>query len=610
MTKPAPLALFVYNRPDHAAQTLAALRENKLAAETELIVFSDGPKNASDKESVAAVRRLFDGIDGFASVTLHARETNIGLAASIIGGVTEVVEKFGRVIVIEDDLVTHPATLQYFNRMLSRYADHSGVFSVSAYSHPHDIMSIPVDYAYDVYAIPRMQCWGWATWKDRWSKADFALPDFADFNDSPTATAAYSHWIGGDSLNTLRACMRGDKDVWACRWVYTHFKHHAVCLCPTRSLVNNIGLDGSGSNCGVSDMFDQELEVQAIDDWRLPATAFVEPRIFETFMTIMDRNRQENRILTTSTTSPQVPPASVMEAKPISGLRAASAVTPRTDGGRPHLIERLAYWAVHPMKLIQRIREKYQERHIDELIANMEAEHEKLSAEASLPLVRLGTEYGGWWLPESGIGADDFVVSAGAGEDISFDLELAKRFGCEVLIVDPTPRAGVHFEATGASIGRGEPAPINNSDSEFYDGSPEDFARLTFRPWGLWNKNTTIRFFAPANPKHVSHSIGNLHQTGDGFDAECVTLAELLKREGRKKIDILKIDIEGAEFDVLNDMIRSGLRPKYVLAEFHAGQSDLERRAKPKTLRTLRHLYKHGYRLVKYRGWDYVLERQ
>ncbi|MCB1441978.1 MAG: hypothetical protein KDJ72_03070, partial [Methyloceanibacter sp.] len=174
----APVALFVYNRADHAQATLEALRGNALASETDLYVFSDGPKSDADRAGVDAVRKLLSGIEGFRSVNVTARPENIGLAQSIIGGVTEIVERHGRVIVIEDDLVTHPATLTYFNRMLDRFETHAGVFSIGAYSHPASIMPVPDDYGYDVYAIPRMQCWGWATWRDRWAKADFAVPEF------------------------------------------------------------------------------------------------------------------------------------------------------------------------------------------------------------------------------------------------------------------------------------------------------------------------------------------------------------------------------------------------------------------------------------------------
>ena len=580
----APVALFVYRRPEHAKKTLTALTANDLAGETDLVIFSDGPKGEADRTDVQVVREVIAEATGFRSIEIREQAENIGLARSIISGVTSLLESHERVIVIEDDLVSHPATLDYFNRCLDHYADNTGVFSISGYSHPPDVMPLPADYGYDVYAIPRMQCWGWATWRDRWAKADFSMPDFAAFDASEAATAAYAHWIGSDSLATLRACMRGEKDVWACRWVYTHFKHHAVCLCPTRSLVDNIGLDGSGSNCGFSIRLRQGLVEPHTGAWRLPDQALVDPRVFDAFMTVMD---------------------------PRGRARPAAATF-----DQPSLTRRLANLARDPRRLARKLGQKGKEAlalrtttHLPPA-SDLDERHRRLSALPSVPLIRLGTDYGGWWVPERGLGPDDLIVSAGAGEDISFDLEVAKKFSCQVVVMDPTPRAIAHFEATARAVESGTRAPINGSATEVYTAAPDDLARITYRPWGLWVENTTLHFHAPRNPSSVSHSIGNLQAMDDGFDAPCVTLAELLAREGRERLTVLKIDIEGAEFEVLDQLAASALRPTYILAEFHPGPSETERRERTRTLATLGRLHEQGYRLVQQQGWDYMLEHR
>ncbi|MGI9419115.1 MAG: FkbM family methyltransferase [Geminicoccaceae bacterium] len=578
----APVALFVYRRPEHTRKTLDALAANRRAAETDLVIFSDGPKSEADREGVLAVRSLVAGAAGFRSVEIREREDNIGLAQSIISGVTSILETHERVIVIEDDLVTHPAALDYFNRCLDHFADNPGVFSISGYNHPPRIMPVPPDYGFDVYAIPRMQCWGWATWRDRWAKADFSVPDFDAFDASATATEACAYWIGTDSVDTLRACMKDGKDVWACRFGYIHFKHHAVCICPTRSLVDNIGFDGSGSNCGTSDRLRQDIGAYRHEAWRLPDQAMVDPRIFEAFMAVMD---------------------------PRHPMRSPAA------GKTPGLTRRLASLARDPRRLAHRLGQKGREalalrspRHARR--SDLEERHRRLSAPPSVPLTRLGTDYGGWWVPERGLGPSDLMISAGAGEDISFDLEVARKFGCRIVVMDPTPRAIAHFEATAKAIETGAKAPINNSKTDCYQADPDDLACIVYRPLGLWIENTKLHFHAPRNPVYVSHSIGNLQDVNDGFDADCVTLDEILSREGYQRISILKIDIEGAEFEVLDQLAASTLRPKYILAEFHPGQSEDERRDKTKTLSTLDRLFDQGYRLVQHRDWDYMLEHQ
>lgn len=582
--RPAPVALFVYNRPLHTERTLEALRRNRLADGTDLYVFSDGPKPGADRTAIGAVRALFENLQGFRSVTMRSQEHNRGLGASIIAGVSEVLAAHDRVIVIEDDLETHPETLAYFNRALAHFGDHAGVFSVSGYSYPPHLLQIPQDYPYDVYAIPRMQCWGWATWRDRWAKADFSVPDFASFDESPAQTAAYAHWIGSNSLATLRACMAGQKDVWACRWLYAHFRHHAVCVCPTRSFIDNTGLDGSGTNCGPQSSLQNLLEDQHAEALRLPDTAFVDPRIFQRFMPIADPGW-----------------------RPITMPMPVKA-TPKARA--PSLLERAAYWSIRPAGLANRLRQKARAKVLARLGLGAMRTHQAVRGEPSVPLIRLGTDYGGWWVPERGLTRDDVVVSAGAGEDISFDVEVAERFDCRVLILDPTPRAIRHFEATKAAVLAGKEAQINNRPDQCYRANPRVFERLAYRPLGLWNRNTTVRFFEPANPKHVSHSIDNMHGTDGGFDAECVTLRELLRREGLSHVSVLKLDIEGAEFAVIDDLLSASMRPRYLLIEFHPGRSKIETEFKLRTSRYLRRLANAGYRLVANRGWDYVLEQK
>ena len=592
MTSNAPIALFVYNRPDHVLRTLDALRLNALAPDTDLFIFSDGPKYQADESQVEAVRHILKDVSGFKSVSVEQSAQNKGLAQSIIGGVSKIVERFGRVIVIEDDLVTHPSTLSYFNQALAHFESQPNVFSIGAYSHPADIMPIPQSYEYDVYANPRMQCWGWATWKDRWQKADFSMPDFEDFDRSKTLTQAYAHWIGQDSLNTLRAHMRGELDVWACRWVYTHFKHQAVCMCPTKSLVDNIGLDGSGENCAPVTHLKNELATGESASWRFPPIAFVDPSIFAAFMAVTDPGTRR---------------------VPEHSHHSHNQLVP----SGPSLAERITYWSKHPGKLIKRLPEKGAEylaglsgRSANVSRASLHRAHQELSAPPTVPLVRLGTEYGGWHVPQTGLGPSDVVVSAGAGEDISFDMELAQRFGCRIVLLDPTPRAFDHFSETSALIRSGRAAAINGSPTEFYRADPEKLDLLTFHPWGLWRETTRLQFYEPENPTHVSHSIGNLHQTETGFEAECVSLSELMAREDVSQISVLKMDIEGAEYDVLTQMLTTNVRPTFLLVEFHPGKDAQERKYRGRTLQALKRLYAEGYRLVQYNGWDYVLERQ
>jgi FkbM family methyltransferase len=580
----APIALFAYARLDHTRRTIEALRRNDGAAESDLYIFADGPKGSGDEAAVAEVRDYLRSVSGFKSVRVVEQAANRGLAQSIIDGVTEVIGKHGRVIVIEDDIVTAPGALLYFNRALEHFRDHAGVFSIAGYSPPPSVMPLPEDYDYDVFCVPRMLCWGWATWKDRWDKADWKARDLDGLLASPSQKRAYAHWIGQDSLGTLQAWAAGRKDVWACRWVFAHFRHHAVCVCPVVSYVDNIGLDGSGANCGVEHRLRVDLDRPRPETLRLPPTAFVDDRIHAAFMAVYD-------------------PAHRKPAAAAAAGSAAPAGQARNAGGRPAVLGGLRL--ANPARL----KAALQRRLKDKLVSLAEDVLRRLGNRSPVKLVRLGTAYGGWQVPETGFCEGDVVLSAGAGEDISFDIELARRFGCRVHVLDPTPRAVEHFETTKRLIESGQKAPINNSKTEFYEGAPGLFDRLAYHPVGLWKKNTTMRFYAPRNAAHVSHSIGNLHGMTTGFDAVCERIADFAARNGIHRVKVLKMDIEGAEFAVIRDMLRSRVRPEWLLVEFHPGQSRWERNLKLKTILHTALLRLFNYRLVSRRGWDFVFMR-
>lgn len=162
----------------------------------------------------------------------------------------------------------------------------------------------------------------------------------------------------------------------------------------------------------------------------------------------------------------------------------------------------------------------------------------------NVPLIRLGTEYGGWWVPESMAGPGTIAYCIGAGEDISFDLALLER-GCTVRTVDPTPRAIAYVESL----------EIDNPG-------------FAFAPVAAWTEDTTLRLFAPADPSHVSHSAHNLQGTSDYIDVPAKTLQQLMEDFGDTRIDLLKMDIEGAEINVVPLALQLEPKPKALCIEF------------------------------------------
>lgn len=255
----APVALFVYNRPEHTRRTLDLLREDQLACQTELIIFSDGPRSLNDQQKVRDVRELLRDIDGFRSVTVRAAEGNRGLAKSIIAGVTEVVEKYGRVIVLEDDLVVSPYFLSYMNDALELYENVDRVMHVCGYWYPVQCADIP-----DTFFLRYPSSWGWGTWKRAWQhfrkdpeglQKSFSKADIQKFN----LDGAVNIWE--QVLHNLN----GKADTWAVFWYASLFHRGGLSLYPSRSLVKNVGMDGSGQHCLKTRMYENALSSANIE---------------------------------------------------------------------------------------------------------------------------------------------------------------------------------------------------------------------------------------------------------------------------------------------------------------------------------------------------------
>jgi hypothetical protein len=246
----APVVLFVYNRPDHTLKTLAALTKNILALQTDIIIYADGPKHDKDIQNVSKVYEIIDNVRGFASIKIIKRDQNYGLAKSIILGVSEVIERYGKVIVLEDDLVTTPRFLEYMNAALEFYKEDPKAFSIGAYQFPSKTMSIPFGYPFDTYSSYRCCSWGWATWKDRWQGINWEMDYFEEFINSPEKKALFDR-SGPDMTQMLKQQFEGKIDSWAIRFCYAHFIKDARCIYPVKSLVQNIGLDNTGVHCGV-----------------------------------------------------------------------------------------------------------------------------------------------------------------------------------------------------------------------------------------------------------------------------------------------------------------------------------------------------------------------
>jgi putative methyltransferase (TIGR04325 family) len=255
---PAPVALFVYARPEHTRQTVEALQKNIYASETDLIVFSDAAAVPNECESVAHIRKYIDKIDGFKSLTIHHRQRNYGLAQSIISGVSSVLDQYGKVIVLEDDMITSRFFLRYMNEALDKFAEDDRVISIHGYMYP---VQQPLP---EAFFLQGADCWGWATWTRGWSLFNPDGQKLLDILRDRKLTKAFDIDGSYPYSKMLENQIQKKNDSWAVRWYASAFLSGKLTLYPGRSLVRNIGFDNSGTHCGTTDAMDAELSATPV----------------------------------------------------------------------------------------------------------------------------------------------------------------------------------------------------------------------------------------------------------------------------------------------------------------------------------------------------------
>jgi GT2 family glycosyltransferase len=257
MTSLSPIVLFVYNRLKHTQDTISALQKNTLASESHLIIYSDAASIVADQAKVEAVRDYLTTVSGFKSIEINEAKVNIGCDNSIIRGVSDVVNKFGTVIVLEDDHVTSANFLTYMNDALAYYKSSPSIAGISGYSPPIEIRK---NYTKDFYVSGRGSSWGWATWSKSWNAIDWKVPNYQSFKLSKAKKAKFNRF-GDDMSDMLIYAMEKEKvPYWDIRRCYFMHLNDLKFIYPVVSKVKNIGTDGSGLHCGKSNWSDVTID--------------------------------------------------------------------------------------------------------------------------------------------------------------------------------------------------------------------------------------------------------------------------------------------------------------------------------------------------------------
>jgi hypothetical protein len=275
----SPIVLFTYNRLDETKKTVEALQKNILAKESELYLYSDSWKNELDSVKVIAVRNFLKEIDGFKSVRIIESSLNKGLANSIIDGVTEVIEKHGKVIVLEDDLITAPNFLNFMNQALNFYEPNKAIFSISGYTfNLSGLKNKNVDFYYGY----RAHSWGWATWYDRWESVDWEIKDYKSFIHSKKLKREFARG-GADLPQMLKNQMNGKIDSWAIRWCFHQYLKNQLTVFPVKSKIITIGIGKNATHTRNTRRFETLLDTTFKENFDFNASIELDSTLINQF---------------------------------------------------------------------------------------------------------------------------------------------------------------------------------------------------------------------------------------------------------------------------------------------------------------------------------------
>ena len=270
----APLVVFVYNRPVHTLHLLQSLRNCRLSDQSKLFVFSDGP-NADAPESeikkINGVREIVRSEQWCKEVQLVEKKFNAGLAGSIVNGVTEIVNQFEKIIVLEDDLVLSPGFLEYLNNALDVFENESQVMHLSGYMFPVKT-KLP-----ELFFMNMTSVWGWATWKRAWNHFNPSAEDLLMKLNASGRLNEFTFNGRAPFYEHLLNNTNGKLDTWAIKWLTSVFLQHGFCLHPFPSLVRNDGNDGSGTH-GSESVFNEQEIAASIRVTKIPLIENTEAR--------------------------------------------------------------------------------------------------------------------------------------------------------------------------------------------------------------------------------------------------------------------------------------------------------------------------------------------
>lgn len=631
-----PVCLLIYRRPEMTRRVLEAVRAARPAT---LLVVADGPRpgDADEARACAAARAVVNEVDWDCRVLTQFATENMGLRQRVSSGLAWVFDQVDRAIILEDDCLPTASFFPFCDELLTRYADDERVMLISG-DNAHGWRPRGANYGFTSYAL----IWGWATWRRAWRRYDDTMSSWPALRDAGWMEKTFGH---PRAVAHWRAKFEDGHrrfNSWARAWVYACLTSGGLCAVPAMNLVSNIGFGEEATHTkglvdGRSAAPTQPLnfplrhpEHVAADP---AADRFLERRLFG------GAGLPVSCDVLAAWTALQAWRAG----NPWAAGRALEALDEQLPGSdavalvRAALLGRLGFWdKASPLlgqvrvgtpagELLDAVRPALDPARRGARVMPKPGREDRLrllrraglDAAPEIALERLGGDsrgYGAWVIAEGVLGPDSVCYLAGAGEDLTFDCAVTEKYGCEVHILDPTPRAVAHFAGLGGFLARGAAGSaegVNDPVFSKYTGvSQAAYSRLRYHPFGLFDRTATLRFYAPRVAAHVSHSVVNLQGTEGHFEAQCLTLRETMRSLGHTHIDLLKLDIEGAEYCVVESFLKDGIDVGMVCIEFDEGHNPLDQYYQERILTCVALLRAHGYRALCLDDWNMTFVRR
>jgi FkbM family methyltransferase len=501
----APIILFVYNRPRHTLQTLNALMTNELAKESELYIYADGVKSTAtlpQQEQIIETRKIIRQQQWCKTVTIIESDVNKGLTASIIRGVREVLEKHEKIIVLEDDIVTSAHFLRFMNDALNMFHDKEKVMHISAYMFPVR-EELP-----KIFFFNTASCWGWATWKNSWKYFEKDAKKLLTEIEDKNLVTKFNLDNCYDYYSMLKRQAEGINDSWAVRWYASIFLNDGLCLHPNKSLVNNIGHDGTGVHCNNTDIFKIDDLSKSIDVTNIP----------------LKENKQARE--------------SVKNFYKKQGIKFIHKIINKMHPRIKHSLKYL--YTPSYRKLHKELKRILQVPRFKINATNLFENQFQFVDSASFLFIYNEVFNRKIYQFQSG-SQKPYIIDCGANIGLSVLFFKQIYPSSEVLAFEPDPKVFSVLCENIKQLKLSDVTPINKA---------------------IWDHETTLNFLPDGADGGRLDTFKNEHS----YEVETITLSQYLNQP----VDLLKIDIEGAEYTVLKNIKNSLKNVQHLFIEYHS----------------------------------------